>query len=265
MAGFQVAVVTPTTLLARQHGKSFTERFKGFPIEVGVLSRMTSSSDAKRIKENIASGDCQIAIGTHALLSKSVNFNNLGLVIVDEEQNFGVTQKEKLKSMRGDIHVLTLSATPIPRTMTMVCYGDMDVSSIKSKPKNRLPIKTSVLSMKRIDDLIGRISEAIEGGNKVYWICPLIEESESMSLTNVNERLASLQKVFSDRVGLIHGKLTVDEKESVMEEFVQPSGKVKVLVSKNHLANLISKHTHKFLLLNQLEKYNDLANLDFYI
>ena len=112
MAGYQVAVVAPTTLLARQHGKLFTERFKSFGVSIGVLSRMTKAGEASRIKKQLASGDCQLVIGTHALLSKAIKFAHLGLMIVDEEQHFGVSQKERLKSLRGDIHVLTLTATP---------------------------------------------------------------------------------------------------------------------------------------------------------
>ena len=120
--------MAPTTLLARQHGKVFVERFAGFPIKIGVLSRMTSTADAKIIRENIASGEVQIAIGTHALLAKSITFNHLGLLIIDEEQHFGVGQKERLKELRGDIHVLTLSATPIPRTLQMALSGVREMS-----------------------------------------------------------------------------------------------------------------------------------------
>ena len=117
MSGYQVALVAPTTLLARQHGRVFAERFAGFPVRIGVLSRMTPPTEAKSIRAEIATGDVQIAIGTHALLAKSIKFNNLGLLIVDEEQHFGVGQKERLKELRGDIHVLTLSATPIPLSL----------------------------------------------------------------------------------------------------------------------------------------------------
>ena len=147
MAGYQVALVAPTTLLARQHGKVFLERFAGFPIKIGVLSRMTPTADAKKIREEIASGEVQIAIGTHALLAKSIHFNHLGLLIVDEEQHFGVGQKERLKELRGDIHVLTLSATPIPRTLQMALSGVREMSLIATPPVDRLAVRTSCWTM----------------------------------------------------------------------------------------------------------------------
>ena len=144
MAGYQVAVVTPTTLLARQHGKTFSDRFRGFPLKVGVLSRMTGTAEATQLKKDIQSGECQIIVGTHALLSRSLTYSNLGLIVVDEEQNFGVTQKERLKSLRGDIHVLTLSATPIPRTLQMALSGVREMSIIATPPVDRLAVRTSV-------------------------------------------------------------------------------------------------------------------------
>ncbi len=144
MAGYQVALVTPTTLLARQHGRVFTERFTGFRIEVGTLSRMTSPAAARQLKQDLASGQCQLVIGTHALLSKSLSFNNLGLLIIDEEQHFGVAQKERLKSLRGAVHVLTLSATPIPRTLQMALSGVRQMSLITTPPADRLAVRTFV-------------------------------------------------------------------------------------------------------------------------
>ena len=243
MAGFQVAVVTPTTLLARQHGKSFTERFKGFPIEVGVLSRMTSSSDAKRIKENIASGDCQIAIGTHALLSKSVNFNNLGLVIVDEEQNFGVTQKEKLKSMRGDIHVLTLSATPIPRTLQMSLSGVRDMSIIATPPVDRLAVRTSVGPW---DPVV--LAEAIRRerfrGGQVFCVCPRIDHLE-----RVYERL--LKIVPESRIITAHGQMPASDLDEAMTKFGE--GQADVLLSTNIIESGIDIPSANTMIINRAD------------
>lgn len=144
MSGYQVALVAPTTLLARQHGRVFTERFAGFPVKLGVLSRMTQPAAAKQLRADIASGEVQVVIGTHALLAKSISFNHLGLLIVDEEQHFGVAQKERLKELRGDIHVLTLSATPIPRTLQMALSGVREMSLIATPPVDRLAVRTFV-------------------------------------------------------------------------------------------------------------------------
>ena len=243
MEGFQVAVVTPTTLLARQHGNTFTERFKGFPIEVGVLSRMTSSSDAKRIKENIATGDCQIAIGTHALLSKSVNFNNLGLVIVDEEQNFGVTQKEKLKSMRGDIHVLTLSATPIPRTLQMSLSGVRDMSIIATPPVDRLAVRTSVGPW---DPVV--LAEAIRRerfrGGQVFCVCPRIDHLE-----RVYERL--LKIVPESRIITAHGQMPASDLDDAMTKFGE--GQADVLLSTNIIESGIDIPSANTMIINRAD------------
>ena len=144
MAGYQVALIGPTTLLARQHYSNFVARLQGFPIEVGRLSRLVPAAEAKATKEGMETGQVDIVIGTHALLSKSIKFKKLGLVIVDEEQHFGVTHKEKLKMLREDVHVLTLTATPIPRTLQMAMSGLRELSVIQTPPVDRLAIRTYV-------------------------------------------------------------------------------------------------------------------------
>ena len=155
-SGAQVAIICPTTLLARQHFKNFSERFKGFAIEVRQLSRMVSSGEIKKTKTLMAEGKVDIVIGTHALLAEDIKFKNLGLVIIDEEQRFGVAQKEKLKKLRADVHVLTLSATPIPRSLQLSMSGIRDLSLIATPPVDRLAVRTFTLPF---DDLV--IREAI--------------------------------------------------------------------------------------------------------
>ena len=144
MSGMQVAVIAPTTLLARQHYKSFAERFRGFPLEVRGLSRFVSAGEADKTRDGLARGTVDIVIGTHALLAKSVRFKNLGLLVIDEEQHFGVSHKERLKQMRSDVHVLTLTATPIPRTLQLSLSGVRDLSIIGTPPVDRLAIRTYV-------------------------------------------------------------------------------------------------------------------------
>ncbi len=223
MCGFQVAVVAPTTLLARQHGKQFKERFAGFPLKVGVLSRMTSTAEAKEIKEGITSGDVQIVVGTHALLAKSISFNNLGLLIVDEEQHFGVGQKERLKELRGDMHVLTLSATPIPRTLQMALSGVREMSLIATPPVDRLAVRTFVGPW---DGIVLR--EAIQRetfrGGQVFCVCPRIDDMQ-----RVYERLTKL--VPEARILSAHGKMPPNELDTVMTRFAD--GEADILLSTN--------------------------------
>src|ERR671920_2137876 len=145
MSGKQVALVCPTTLLARQHYKNFVDRLQGFPLNVGRLSRLVPAAEAKKTKEGLEKGTVDIVIGTHALLAKSIHFKRLGLVIVDEEQHFGVAHKERLKALKADVHVLTLTATPIPRTLQMAMSGLRDLSVIQTPPVDRLAIRTHVM------------------------------------------------------------------------------------------------------------------------
>ena len=243
MAGFQVAVIAPTTLLARQHGQTFSERFKGFPVDVSVLSRMITPTNAKQIKENIASGDCQIAVGTHVLLSKSVDYNNLGLVIVDEEQNFGVAQKEKLKSMRGDIHVMTLSATPIPRTLQMSLSGVRDMSIIATPPVDRLAVRTSVGPW---DPVV--LAEAIRReryrGGQVFCVSPRIDHLE-----RVYERL--LKIVPEARIITAHGQMPVADLDDAMTKFGE--GQADILLSTNIIESGIDIPSANTMIINRAD------------
>jgi transcription-repair coupling factor (superfamily II helicase) len=250
MAGYQVAVVTPTTLLSRQHAQSFKERFKGFPICIGTLSRMTGNAAATRLKKDIGTGDCQIIIGTHALLSKSLSYSNLGLVIVDEEQNFGVAQKERLKSLRGDIHVLTLSATPIPRTLQMALSGVRDMSIIATPPVDRLAVRTSVGGW---DSVV--LAEAIRRerfrGGQVFCVCPRIEQ-----LGRVYDRL--LRIVPESRIITAHGQMAAGDLDDAMTKFGE--GEADILLSTNIIesgidipsANTMIIHRADMLGLSQL-------------
>ena len=245
MAGFQVALVTPTTLLARQHGKTFTERFKGFPVNVGVLSRMTSTSEANQIKKNIATGDCQVIIGTHALLAKSMDYNNLGLVIVDEEQNFGVTQKERLKSLRGDIHVLTLTATPIPRTLQMSLSGVREMSIIATPPVDRLAVRTSVGPW---DGVV--LAEAIRRerfrGGQVFCVCPRIDQLE-----RVYERLLNI--VPESKIITAHGQMPAQDLDEAMTKFGE--GGADILLSTNIIESGIDIPSANTMIINRADMF----------
>ena len=207
----QVAVVCPTTLLARQHYKTFTERFKGFPLKVAQLSRMVSAADAKKAREGLADGTVDVVVGTHALLADSIKFKDLGLVVVDEEQHFGVIQKEKLKNLRAEVHVLTLSATPIPRSLQMAMSGVRDLSIIATPPVDRLAVRTFVMPF---DELV--IREAIlrehNRGGRTYYVAPRIADLEQL--------YPKLQKLVPEvKFKVAHGKTTPAELDKVMNQF----------------------------------------------
>ncbi len=176
----------PTTLLARQHFRTFSERFSGLPIRIAQLSRLVTPKEATQVKASLAEGEVDIVVGTHALLAKSIAFRDLGLLIVDEEQHFGVKQKERLKSLRGDMHVLTLSATPIPRTLQMALSGVREMSLIATPPVDRLAVRTFVLPFDPVVIREAILRERIRGG-QVFYVCPRIED-----LAEVAEQLREL-------------------------------------------------------------------------
>ncbi|MDD3371149.1 MAG: transcription-repair coupling factor [Alphaproteobacteria bacterium] len=210
-AGLQVAVVVPTTLLARQHFNNFMDRFRGFPIRIAQLSRMVSAADARRTKEDMKEGRVDIVIGTHALLGKDVAFRHLGLMIIDEEQHFGVKQKERLKELRSEVHVLTLTATPIPRTLQLALAGVRELSLIATPPLDRLSVRTFVLPY---DPLVIRealMREHYRGGQSFY-VCPYIDD-----LAGVAEKLREL--VPEVKIVMAHGRMTPTQLEDIMTAF----------------------------------------------
>ncbi|MFN3389922.1 MAG: transcription-repair coupling factor, partial [Allosphingosinicella sp.] len=211
MAGMQVALVCPTTLLARQHYNNFKERFQGFPMEIGRLSRLVPPKEAKETKDRIAAGKIDIVIGTHALLAKSIEFHNLGLVIVDEEQRFGVTHKERLKALRADVHVLTLTATPIPRTLQMAMSGLRELSVIQTPPVDRLAVRTYVMPWDPVVIREALLREHYRGG-QTYFVAPRVAD------------LPDLEQFLRDEVPEVrfitaHGQLSPTEVEERMSAF----------------------------------------------
>ncbi|MCX7310499.1 MAG: transcription-repair coupling factor [Alphaproteobacteria bacterium] len=221
MNGKQVAVVVPTTLLARQHAKTFTERFKAFPVQVGQASRLVSAAELARVKKGIAEGQIDIVVGTHALLGKAIKFKDLGLVIVDEEQHFGVAHKERLKSLRAEVHVLTLTATPIPRTLQLALTGVRDLSIIASPPVDRLAVRTFVSPFDPLTVREALLRERYRGGQSFY-VCPRIED-----LAGIKEFLD--KNVPEVKVAVAHGQMPPQVLEDIMSAFYD--GKYDVLLS----------------------------------
>ena len=223
LSGKQVAVIAPTTLLARQHHRTFVERFQGFPVKLGRLSRLVPSREAKETKAAIKDGKLDVVIGTHALLAKGVEFKDLGLLVVDEEQHFGVAHKERLKELRADVHVLTLTATPIPRTLQLALTGVRDMSLIATPPVDRLAVRTFVTPFDAVTVREALLREQYRGGQSFY-VCPRIED-----LAEVAARLREL--VPEVRLAMAHGRLAATTIENTMQDFVD--GKVDVLLSTN--------------------------------
>ncbi len=222
-AGYQVVLVAPTTILVKQHYKSFLERFKNTSIKVSTLSRMTNASDRKNIKNQLVSGDVNIVIGTHALLSNDIDFNNLGLLIIDEEQHFGVAQKEKIKELQGNIHVLTLTATPIPRTLQLSLSGIKTLSLISTPPVNRLAIRTFVIEWDNVVLIDALLREKNRGG-QIFVVCPRVKD-----IDNLYDRIVKMVPDMS--ISVAHGQMKINELDKSINDFSE--GKVDILISTN--------------------------------
>jgi ATP-dependent DNA helicase RecG len=228
-AGYQIAFMMPTTLLAGQQLKAVQKFLGDSPIRAELLTGNVKGKKREDILRDLAEGKIHILIGTHALFQDPVNFQNLGLNIIDEQHRFGVEQRIRLAEKNPNAHMLLMSATPIPRTLTMAFFGDMDVSRITEKPSNRKPITTIAAPISRIDELYASVKRALEKDEKIYWICPLVEESEKINLANVTARFEHLQKNFGDVVGLVHGKMKEAEKAEILQKFL--AGQIKILVA----------------------------------
>ncbi len=243
--GAQVAVVVPTTLLARQHFKTFSERFRGFPMRIGQASRLVSSADIAKTRAGLADGTVDIVIGTHALLAKSVEFKNLGLVVVDEEQHFGVAHKERMKELRTEVHVLTLTATPIPRTLQLALTGVRELSLIASPPVDRLAVRTFVSPF---DPLIVRealLREKYRGGQGFY-VCPRIEDLAGRKQF-LDEHVPEI------RCAVAHGQMPATELERIMTDFYD--GKFDVLLSTTIVESGLDIPTANTLLVHRADRF----------
>ena len=228
-SGFQVAVMAPTEILARQHFLLAKKLFKS-SIKIDLLSSKSEYKDKKRILNDLNKNKINLIFGTHSIFQKKVEFNNLGLIVIDEQHKFGVNQRKKLSDKGGiNCDVLLMSATPIPRTLTMTIYGDMDLSIIREKPKYRKEVKTYTKLESKIDDVIKFIKKEINIGNQIFWVCPLIEESKKIDQSSVIKKFEFLNKLFPNKVGLLHGKTEQDKKELILNNFL--NRKYDILVS----------------------------------
>ncbi len=228
--GFQAAVMAPTEILAEQHYLKFRQWFEPLGISVAWLSGSLKKKEKEQVKTDLANGNIRLAIGTHALFQDDVRFRNLGLVIVDEQHRFGVAQRLALKNKGEDVHQLMMSATPIPRTLAMSFFADLDVSVIDGLPPNRTPVKTRLVNQLRRSEVEGFVLNTCRKGQQAYWVCPLIEESETLQLQTAAETQTALQAALPElNIGLIHGRMKAAEKAEVMAQFV--AGSLNVLVA----------------------------------
>lgn len=223
MEGKQVAIVVPTTLLCRQHFMTFTDRFKGFPVKVEQLSRLVTAKESAATKEGMKRGDVDIVVGTHALLAKDIRFRDLGMLIIDEEQHFGVSHKERLKGLKSDIHVVTLTATPIPRTLQMALSGLREMSIIATPPVDRLAVRTFVLPFDPVIIREAILREQYRGG-QTFYVCPRVNDLEKVA-----NRLAEL--VPEAKFAMVHGQMPVKDLEDIVSRFYD--GAFDVLLSTN--------------------------------
>ena len=229
-SGAQSVLLAPTDTLAQQHFAKLAPMCEKIGLVCDVLTGRDKGVARREKLISLRSGRTKIAIGTHALFSDDVEYKDLGLVVIDEQHRFGVEQRTAMRTKGNNPDMLALSATPIPRTLSMTVYGDMDVSIINEKPAGRIPIKTSKISVMRTNDLINRIAPQVANGAKVFWVCPLVTESEISDMTAAQSRFDELKKRFP-HTGLCHGQMDKKERDAVMEKFADPNSDMRVLVS----------------------------------
>jgi len=229
---YQVALMAPTEILATQHYELAKRIYKSTDIQIELLTGKTESKEKKIIQKNLAKGKINMLIGTHALFQKNTSFNKLGLVIVDEQHKFGVRQRIELSNKGGvNCDILLMSATPIPRTLILTIYGDMDVSRLLEKPFYKKEIITLSKPEEKINEVISFIKKEISKGNQIYWVCPLIQESKKLDYSAAEDKYNYLYKIFSNKVGLVHGAMEKNKKDKVLNSFFNKS--IDILVSTN--------------------------------
>jgi ATP-dependent DNA helicase RecG len=228
-AGRQAALMAPTEILARQHYQTLAKFGEAAGLRLALLTGRDTAASRDKTLARLAEGTIDIVIGTHALFQENVVFHDLGLAVVDEQHRFGVHQRLALGGKGAAADILVMTATPIPRTLVLTYFGDMDVSNLWEKPAGRERVATRALPIERMDELVARLQCAIADGSRAFWVCPLVEESEALDAAAVQERFVRLQEVFGDKVGFVHGKMKSRDKDEAMAAFAQ--GKNQILVA----------------------------------
>jgi len=252
-AGYQTSFMVPTEILAKQHF-SFAKKYLPKHVKIEILTGKSKYADRKKILDNLKHGNIDFLIGTHALFQKKVEYNKLGLIIIDEQHKFGVRQRKELSEKGGNnCDVLVMSATPIPRTMMMTVYGDMDLTLIKEKPKNRKKIVTYSKLEDKISEIIRFVKKEISNKNQIFWVCPLIEESKKVEQQSVVNKFKYLEKYFKNRIGLIHGSLDKDERNKILNNFLDR--KLDILVSTTVIEVGIDFPNANVIVIENADKY----------
>ncbi|HVP98104.1 MAG TPA: ATP-dependent DNA helicase RecG [Roseiarcus sp.] len=228
-AGRQATMMAPTEVLARQHYERLAPLADKVGLRMGLMTGRDRPAERRESLAALANGAIDIAIGTHALFQEAVSFADLGLAVVDEQHRFGVRQRLALTSKGESVDLLVMTATPIPRSLVLAYFGDMDVSALREKPPGRRPVETRVMPIERLDEVVDAMRRALRTGARAYWICPLVEESEALDVAAAEERAEALRSVFGDAVGLVHGRMASADKDAAMEQFER--GQTKVLVA----------------------------------
>jgi ATP-dependent DNA helicase RecG len=218
-AGRQAALMAPTEILARQHYATIAPLAKAAGVPCVLLTGRDKGKARAAILEGLAAGDTPLVVGTHALFQGDIEFDDLAVAVVDEQHRFGVHQRLLLAEKGAAVDVLLMTATPIPRTLMLAAYGDLDESQLREKPAGRKPVKTTTASVDRLEDAVAGVQRQLDTGGKVFWVCPLVEESETIDVAAATARHTALRERFGDRVGLVHGKMPGKEKDAVMARF----------------------------------------------
>lgn len=252
-AGAQGVLMAPTEILARQHFETLSAPLAAQGIGVVLLTGRDRGAARREKLEALASGAASVAVGTHALFQDELRLDRLALAVIDEQHRFGVGERQRLLDKGEGVHLLSMSATPIPRTLELAAYGDLDVSRIIGKPPGRTPVATRAAPMTRLAEVEDRLVAAILGGAQAFWICPLVSKSEVVDLKAAEQRATDLRVRLGDRVGLVHGKLSGPEKDAVMADFA--SGKVKVLVATTVVEVGVNVPNATIMVIEQAERF----------
>ncbi|MCX8502140.1 MAG: ATP-dependent DNA helicase RecG [Alphaproteobacteria bacterium] len=257
-SGVQAALIAPTELLARQHSETLAAYCFGSGLTIVTLTGRDKSAERARLLAMIESGEAQMVIGTHSLLSESVRFHDLGLAVIDEQHRFGVEQRAALstktsQSKAGRIDLLVMTATPIPRSLALTSYGDLEVSRLTEPPHGRQPIATLAVPLDRLSELVAALHRAIALGEQAYWVCPLVEESEISDLTAVETRAESLREQFGEQVGLLHGRMKPEERDEIMARF--SAQRLKILVATTVIEVGVDVPNATIMIIEQAERF----------
>ena len=252
-AGTQAALMAPTEILARQHFESIGPAFADTGLGVVLLTGRDKGAGRAEKLRALAGGTAAVAIGTHALFQEDVGFRDLAVAVIDEQHRFGVSERNRLLAKGEAVHLLAMSATPIPRTLELTVFGDLDVSRLDEKPQGRTPVSTAAVPTARMDEVLARLKAALAGGAQAFWICPLVSESETADLAAAEARAADLRRVLGPSVGLVHGRLSGAEKDAVMSDFAE--GRLGLLVATTVVEVGVNVPAASIMVVEQAERF----------